>query len=432
MHPSILPAELWDSIFSECKNTPLCLSQICSHLRTTVHTNSKLWSVIKINVYYKRGSRGGLQDNAAYIAHAQADGIAQFLHLSGTHPITLIFVPSVFMITGVDWPADFDRAARSHVFPLVRCALGRCREVKIGAKFAGQKFNDVISDLLRGMALPMLRDVSFHGSEWDVSYALERLLAGAPNIQRIYLSSDVLDIPPAHLEWAHTIREFRLGRCWTTSPGHSIPEQFPNVSNLSIITDMTVDRRLQDPVGLRNVLSGLRRLTSLSLYMDYVSQKYVLEAFKLRDVDIPTLKELSIVYTETAVQYPIDESGFVRLIHRAASLLDLLQPVQPTLRVLIVSEPLATITPYCPLSPAFLGQMHDKSFLPMLTSLHLVWNHVVDEMSVVDMLEHRAFDEVSVGRGLPFEGMEEEVKRRVLQLNVAYPPVLREPYGTEI
>ncbi|KAF9018805.1 hypothetical protein BDZ89DRAFT_337835 [Hymenopellis radicata] len=308
-----------------------------------------------------------------------------------------------------------------------------------------KKFNNVISDLLRGMALPMLRDVSFYGSArwWDGSHALELLLASAPGIRRIYLSATVLDIPLAHLEWAHTIREFQLGHYWPTLPGESIPERFPNISNLSIVAGSTFDHQRQDHIGLRNVLSGLRHLTSLSLYMHYVSQKYVLEAVKLADVDIPTLEELSIVYTET-VQYPVDESGFVHLIHRAslktlrllhvpirsASLLNLLQPAEPTLRVLIVSEPLATITPYCPLSPTFLAQMHDKSFLPKLTSLHLVWNHVVDETSVVAMLEHRAFDEVSVGCGMSFEGMEEVVKRRVLRLNVARPPVLREPYGT--
>ncbi len=49
---------------------------------------------------------------------------------------------------------------------------------------------------------------------------------------------------------------------------------------------------------------------------------------------------------------------------------------------------------------------------------------VVDEESIVDMLKYRGFD----GRGMPFEGMEEEVrKKRVLRLNVAYPPL---PYGS--
>ncbi|KAF8906448.1 hypothetical protein CPB85DRAFT_1313730 [Mucidula mucida] len=443
MDPSILPAELWDAIFSDCGNTPLCLSQICSHLRKTVHANCKLWSVIRIKLY-KRGLRGDFDplDNCSYISCVQADRITQSLRLTRTHPITLIFDSGVI---STDYPPDaFELTEQSSVFPLMRCGLGRCREFKMEAT-AAKTFNDTLSNLVRGIALPVLRDVSLYGSGWYGGGALELLFTGARNIRRIYVSGDVLDLHLAHFDWAHTIHEFKLGQDWPRWPGDSISAQFPNISNLSIGAETMFDCRLQDHIGLRKVLSALRLLTSFSVFMNYDSRQQVLEALKLADVAIPTLEELSIVYIDPGVHYPVAESVFVHLIHRAslktlrllgipirsAGLLNLLQPVQSTLRVLIISEPIATIDPYCPLSPAFFYQMHDKSFLPNLTSLHLVWNHVVDEKCVVDMLEQRAFGAVSVGRGVPFEGMEEEVKRRVSQLNITYPPLLRVPYGSE-
>ncbi|KAF8906446.1 hypothetical protein CPB85DRAFT_1313728 [Mucidula mucida] len=443
MDTSIIPAELWDAIFSECKNSPLCLSQICSHLRKTVHANCKLWSVIKINIY-KRGLWGGPRDDCVYVRRAQPNMIARYIRLSGTHPITIMLTASGLMSNQYSLQA-FELAEESPVLPLVRAALGRCCEFKIEA-LAGDAFTNAMSHLLRGVTLPMLRDVSFYGSGWNGSSVLELLLNGAADIQRIYFSGSIFKIPIAYLEWAHSIDEAQLGHCWPPSPGHSISDQFPNISNLAIVAGTTFDRRLQNHFGLRIALAGLPQLTSLSLYMNYVSQKHVLEAMKLADVDIPTLEDLSIVYIDPAVQYPVDISVFVHLIHRAslttlrllgipmrsAGFLDLLQPIQPTLRVLIISEPIATIIPYCALSPAFFDQMHDKSFLPKLTSLHLVWNHIVYEISVVDMLEQRAFGAVSVGHGVPFEGMEEDVKRRVLQLNIAYPPILKVLYGPEI
>ncbi|KAF9018796.1 hypothetical protein BDZ89DRAFT_337594 [Hymenopellis radicata] len=155
--------------------------QICSHLRTTVHANPKLWSVIQINVY-KRGLWGGwAPPTTPPTSHAPKRKKSP-TSFACPGRIRLPYLRRIrLMSTCTSWPAAFELAEQSPALPLMRCALGRCRQFKIAA-FAGQKFNDVISDLLRGMALPMLRDASFYESAgwWDGSHALELLLTGAP------------------------------------------------------------------------------------------------------------------------------------------------------------------------------------------------------------------------------------------------------------
>ncbi|KAF9030316.1 hypothetical protein BDZ89DRAFT_1132430 [Hymenopellis radicata] len=446
MIPSTIPTDIWDEVFEHCLNYhrrspflafPLNLTHISSFLRKVAHANPKLWSdiVLPVSLQITHGR------SRWYVRRIESDITAHYLRLSAAVEITVIFSVSsmALVFPRRPQPDRFQPVTLSASFPLIRSELHRCRDIEFHGGVGGEGGypDELILSLLQDTALPVLKNIGLYAWKWSGSSILDAVLSDAPNIRRIHMQVPIdvsSSVSGSRSLWTRRVRQY-MGCLF-----NELASTFPNIEAICIIGD-----RHGESSRLQRTLHGLNHLTSFTLYMYYIIQGHLLESFNRTICTIPTLKELSFVYMYPDVQYHFNPGqGLIRFVEgssletlrlvgipiRTAGLLELLQPLHGTLHVLIIQEPkFETIAPNYSLSPAFILHMRDAAFLPNLKSLHLVWNHAVDEGDVVEMLRERRFDEVSVGRGFPFEGLSDDVKKEVLTMKVACPPVLEEPYG---
>ncbi|KAF9035006.1 hypothetical protein BDZ89DRAFT_1225817 [Hymenopellis radicata] len=238
------------------------------------------------------------------------------------------------------------------------------------------------------------------------------------------------------------------------SPDHISPHLLCNVRKLTVETfeacfvrDITqfaglecLALRVGRDVGQRRFSQPTRSLVlpSLQIFFDEYHNLCNNTWRYFASIRFQDLESLTLEYTGDIARMPFSPSvhGFLAdgslanmsslkalVIHlvplRRSDIMNIVRAL-PRLALLDLRETSChTLPVYQMISPGLINQLRDNQVLPMLETLKLIWFQDIDEVALMDMIESRGFEGITIGCGKPYQKLSENTNHRLMMMREA-------------